>query len=83
MYASLNSPVARLGLTSLRLKRGLHDINNAMVFHGSPGFIFHDSRGFEAGGTDELEGVKAFIATRANRTELKDHIHAIWFVERC
>jgi hypothetical protein len=30
-----------------------------------PGFVFHDSRGFEAGGESEFDKVKAFIAGRS------------------
>ncbi|KZP15247.1 hypothetical protein FIBSPDRAFT_833226 [Athelia psychrophila] len=59
--------------------RGLHDINNATVFESNPGFIFHDSRGFEAGGAQELEDVKAFISARSDSRELEDQIHAIWY----
>jgi hypothetical protein len=49
-----------------------------MVFRSAPGFRFHDSRGFEAGGIDELNIVKAFIAKRAQANRLKDQLHAIW-----
>ncbi|KZP09920.1 hypothetical protein FIBSPDRAFT_963586 [Athelia psychrophila] len=59
--------------------RGLHDINNAAVFKTNPGFIFHDSRGFESGGAQELEDVKAFISARSDSIELEDQIHAIWY----
>ncbi|KZP32298.1 hypothetical protein FIBSPDRAFT_812576 [Athelia psychrophila] len=59
--------------------RGLHDINNATVFKSNPGFIFHDSRGFEAGGAQELDDVKAFISARSDSRELEDQIHAIWY----
>ncbi|KAG2125459.1 hypothetical protein DEU56DRAFT_961875 [Suillus clintonianus] len=47
-------------LTASR-ERGEHDIENEMVFHDNPGFIFHDSRGFEAGGESEYDKVNAFI----------------------
>ncbi|KZP08879.1 hypothetical protein FIBSPDRAFT_839851 [Athelia psychrophila] len=59
--------------------RGLHDINNATVFKNNPGFIFHDSRGFESGGAEELDEVKAFISARSGSTSMKDQIHAIWY----
>jgi len=49
-----------------------------MVFQSAPGFHFHDSRGFEAGGIEELEIVKAFITERAQTRNLKDQLHAIW-----
>ena len=51
-----------------------------MVFKSNPRFIFHDSRGFEAGGDTELENVKAFITERSKNVELQDQVHAIWYV---
>jgi len=51
-----------------------------MVFESNPGFIFHDSRGFEAGGADELEKVKVFITERSKSEYLQDQVHAIWYV---
>ncbi|KAG2058355.1 hypothetical protein BDR06DRAFT_1018556 [Suillus hirtellus] len=59
--------------------RGLHDIENEMVFESNRGFIFHDSRGFEAGGTSEFEQVKAFISRRSKEAKIKDQLHAIWY----
>jgi GTP-binding protein EngB required for normal cell division len=60
-------------------ERGLHDINNEMVFRSNPGFVFHDSRGFEAGGEEEFEKVQAFIANRSKETKLRNQLHAIWY----
>ncbi|KAG2364927.1 era-like GTP-binding protein [Suillus spraguei] len=60
-------------------ERGEHDIENEMVFRSNPGFIFHDSRGFEVGGESEFNKVKAFIARRSKETKLKDQLHAIWY----
>ncbi|KAG2081770.1 GTP-binding protein [Suillus cothurnatus] len=60
-------------------QRGLHDIENEMVFRSNPGFVFHDSRGFEAGGDSEFDKVKTFIADRSKETDLKNRIHAIWY----
>ncbi|KZP03430.1 hypothetical protein FIBSPDRAFT_923537 [Athelia psychrophila] len=59
--------------------RGLHDINNATVFESNPGFIFHDSQGFEAGGAQELEDVNTFISARSDSLALEDQIHVIWY----
>jgi hypothetical protein len=59
-------------------QRGIHDIENEMVFRSNPGFIFHDSRGFEAGGVDEVKKVKAFISQRAKEGALRDQLHVIW-----
>ncbi|KAG2038266.1 era-like GTP-binding protein [Suillus americanus] len=60
-------------------ERGLHDIENEMVFQSNPGFVFHDSRGFEAGGESEFNKVKAFIAARSKETKLRNQLHVIWF----
>ncbi|KAG2062870.1 hypothetical protein BDR04DRAFT_1235631, partial [Suillus decipiens] len=60
-------------------ERGEHDINNEMVFQSNPGFVFHDSRGFEAGGESEFDKVKSFIASRSKETRLTNQLHAIWY----
>jgi len=49
------------------------------VFKSNPGFIFHDSRGFEAGGAQELHDVTTFLSARANTLELRDQVHAVWY----
>ncbi|KAF5376259.1 hypothetical protein D9615_008527 [Tricholomella constricta] len=59
-------------------QRGLHNIDHELVFRSNPGFIFHDSRGFESGGVEELEAVKNFIARRAKETRLREQLHVIW-----
>lgn len=55
-----------------------HDIETEIVYPPDIGFVFHVSRGFEAGGSDELTKVRNFITERSNRPELKDQLHAIW-----
>ncbi|KAG2117016.1 uncharacterized protein F5147DRAFT_567294 [Suillus discolor] len=62
----------------VRFQRGVHDIENEMVFQNNQGFIFHDSRGFEAGGQFEFDKVKAFIRHRSKKRRLSDQIHVIW-----
>ncbi|KAG2095893.1 uncharacterized protein F5147DRAFT_584391 [Suillus discolor] len=49
-------------------QHGNHDIENEMVFKSNPGFIFHDSCGFEVGSEEEFENMK----------KLEERIHAIW-----
>ncbi|KIJ61155.1 hypothetical protein HYDPIDRAFT_97230, partial [Hydnomerulius pinastri MD-312] len=66
-------------MLALQTPRGLHDIENEMIFKSNPGFVFHDSRGFEAGGRDELDKATKFIAARANKMSLEDRLHAIWY----
>ncbi|KAJ7055573.1 GTP-binding protein, partial [Mycena amicta] len=60
-------------------ERGEHNIENQLVFKSNPGFIFHDSRGFEAGSAAETEAVQAFISRRANMGQLQHQLHAIWY----
>jgi hypothetical protein len=57
----------------------MHDIGHQITYPGS-NFIFHDSRGFESGSTKELEVVWDFIEKRSIKTELKDQLHAIWYL---
>ncbi|KAJ8589311.1 hypothetical protein M405DRAFT_767902 [Rhizopogon salebrosus TDB-379] len=59
--------------------RGYHDINNALMFQSNPGFVFHDSCGFEAGGEDEFKKMKRFVSERASMRKLDERIHAIWY----
>jgi hypothetical protein len=50
-----------------------------MVFKSNPTFRFHDSRGFESGGVEELERVKAFIEYRCKEKSLEKQLHVIWY----
>ncbi|TFK59657.1 hypothetical protein BDN72DRAFT_851139 [Pluteus cervinus] len=59
--------------------RGIHDIRRPFKFASNPGFLFHDSAGFEAGDESQLKDVQNFIAERAKATEVGDQLHAIWF----
>ncbi|KZS94533.1 hypothetical protein SISNIDRAFT_453465 [Sistotremastrum niveocremeum HHB9708] len=58
--------------------RGLHNIENELVAEDDYNFVAHDSRGFEAGTTAEVDIVMDFLQKRANlRSE--DQIHVIWY----
>ncbi|KDQ08964.1 hypothetical protein BOTBODRAFT_37485 [Botryobasidium botryosum FD-172 SS1] len=59
--------------------RGLHKIEYSLMFPSNRRYIFHDSRGFESGDTDELELVRAFIQTRAASNDINEQLHAIWY----
>jgi hypothetical protein len=60
-------------------QRGIHDIENQLIFKSNPHFIFHDSRGFESGSLGEIETVKSFVAKRARSGTLPGQLHAIWW----
>jgi hypothetical protein len=62
------------------VQRGLHDIDDELIFKNHAGYVFHDSRGFEAGGEDELKIVQEFVRRKSHEVELNDRLHAIWFV---
>ena len=61
------------------MQRGLHTIEDELVFTNHDAYIFHDSRGFEAGSEDELKIVREFVLRKSREKRLKDRLHAIWF----
>ncbi|KAI6037652.1 hypothetical protein EDC04DRAFT_2106928 [Pisolithus marmoratus] len=61
------------------LTRGCHDIQHELVFGSNPGFVFHDSCGFEAGSTQQFNQMKHFVDDHAMTTRVNERIHAIWF----
>src|SRR5579863_7948395 len=65
------------------LQRGEHEINDELIFTNHDGYIFHDSRGFEAGSEDELKTVQEFVKSKSQEKRLVDRLHAIWFVLSC
>ncbi|KAF8815112.1 hypothetical protein BYT27DRAFT_7199608 [Phlegmacium glaucopus] len=60
-------------------KRGMHNIENELIFKSNPRFVFHDSRGFEAGAVEELNKVKQFITQRSEMLDLSEQLHVIWY----
>ncbi|KIN96507.1 hypothetical protein M404DRAFT_162895, partial [Pisolithus tinctorius Marx 270] len=59
--------------------RGYHNIEDELVFKSNQGFVFHDSRGFEAGSAEQFEEMKKFVMDHAAARTLKKRIHAIWY----
>ncbi|KDQ19201.1 hypothetical protein BOTBODRAFT_94746, partial [Botryobasidium botryosum FD-172 SS1] len=59
--------------------RGEHHIDYELIFPSNPGFVFHDSRGFESGAAEELELVRKFIQEQANLGSMSKQLHAIWY----
>jgi hypothetical protein len=62
------------------LQRGVHNIEDEIIFSNHTGYVFHDSRGFEAGSEDELKTVQEFVRHRSRERRLNNRLHAIWFV---
>ncbi|KDQ10810.1 hypothetical protein BOTBODRAFT_35924 [Botryobasidium botryosum FD-172 SS1] len=71
--------MAKKSILSPTSLRGIHNIEHELRFRSNPGFVFHDSRGFEAGSTEELETVRAFINSRAAERSVDRQLHAIWY----
>jgi len=61
----------------------MHNIEDELIFTNHDGYLFHDSRGFEAGGEEELKIVQDFVRSKSEAKLLKDKLHAIWFVPLC
>ncbi|KAF8499050.1 hypothetical protein F5888DRAFT_1943614 [Russula emetica] len=72
-------------LVKAGLERGMSMIDYEITYPSSPRFVFHDSRGIEAGaeGHDSsklrIEYIQKFINDRAEKRRLRDQLHAIWF----
>ena len=60
-------------------QRGEHNIDDELVFSNHKGYIFHDSRGIEAGSIDELRILQNFIRGKCGEKQLRLRLHAIWF----
>ena len=61
-------------------KRGLHNIDDEICFCSRPGFVFHDSRGVEAGSATELSTVQQFLEKRSSAaTNVQNQLHVIWY----
>ncbi|KAI6000244.1 hypothetical protein EDC04DRAFT_3074751 [Pisolithus marmoratus] len=61
------------------LIHGQHEIEHELVFQSNPGFVFHDSCGFDTATEKQFNEVKDFVVERAASTSIKQRIHAIWF----
>ncbi|KAI6103815.1 GTP-binding protein [Pisolithus croceorrhizus] len=61
------------------VQRGYHDIRHQLVFRSNPGFVFHDSCGFEAGSAQQFEEARDFVVGYAATRSVNQRIHAIWF----
>jgi len=59
-------------------QRGVHTITDEITFPSSPGFVFHDSEGFESGSKLETDTVSKFVKERTSTGDFKEQLHAIW-----
>ncbi|KAF5353995.1 hypothetical protein D9756_006983 [Leucocoprinus leucothites] len=61
------------------MDRGEHKIDDEIIFSNHKGYVFHDSRGFESGGVNELEIVQNFVQQKSGEPRLASRLHAIWY----
>ena len=62
---------------------GEHDIEKENISSHNDMFILHDSEGFEEFVKDpKAHTVNNFIERRLKQSEVKDQLHAIWYVPR-
>ncbi|KAI6124682.1 hypothetical protein EV401DRAFT_2157110 [Pisolithus croceorrhizus] len=58
------------------LAHGHHDIKHELVFKSNPGFVFHDSCGFEAGSMQQFDQMRSFVINHVatNKAKATDKI---------
>lgn len=57
---------------------GQHSVWTGLISRNNPLLVIHDSRGFEAAETSNLEEVKRFIEHCAGMSDLEKQLHCIW-----
>ncbi|KAG0704718.1 hypothetical protein DFH29DRAFT_910590 [Suillus ampliporus] len=60
--------------------RGRADIDTEFIGPGNEQIVLHDSEGFEGRDSSSFQIAKEFIRRRREMPELKDQIHAVWYV---
>jgi hypothetical protein len=68
-------------LILLHEQRGIHNIDKEIRFEGNGGkMVVHDSEGFEAGRSNEVDVVKNFIERRSKVEDINERLHLVWLV---
>ncbi|KDQ53786.1 hypothetical protein JAAARDRAFT_136699 [Jaapia argillacea MUCL 33604] len=77
----LNAQGQKIGLSAVAPseERGVHNIEDEMIFAANPRYVFHDSRGFECGSTEEFNIIQDFIQSRGRERDLRKQLHVIWY----
>ncbi|KAH9054703.1 hypothetical protein EDB87DRAFT_1426102 [Lactarius vividus] len=61
------------------IDRGEHTIDDELIFSNDDRYVFHDSRGIESGGIEELGTLQVFIRRKCAEKRLAKRLHAIWY----
>jgi hypothetical protein len=68
-----------MSLETVHSQRGVHNIQDEIVFPKLPGFVLHDSCEVEAGGVTEKDLIEGFVKEHSTSVKNKNNIlHAIW-----
>ena len=59
---------------------GEADIDKELESSQNNRLILHDSQGFEPGEGDNYDAVKDFIKKRKNEPDIRNQLHAIWYM---
>ena len=62
---------------------GISNINTAIIANENGRFVLHDSQGFEHGEGNNLQKVIDFLKARKEMPNVRDQVHAVWYVYRC
>ena len=60
----------------------MSDINTAIIASENGRFVLHDSQGFEHGEGENLKKVVDFLKARKDMPNVRDQVHAVWYVYR-
>ncbi|KAF9059039.1 hypothetical protein BDP27DRAFT_527863 [Rhodocollybia butyracea] len=61
------------------VERGESRIDWEITYPSDSNYVFHDSRGMEAGSDQEVQFLRNFMHRRRNMNALKNRLHVIWF----
>lgn len=62
-------------------QKGVHNIETEIAVKGNNKLVAHDSEGFEAGRSDEVDVVKDFIERRSKMRNINNKLHIVWSVK--
>ena len=68
--------------TVSHIEAGVSDINTAIISSENGRFVLHDSQGFEHREGENFQKVVDFLKARKDMPNVRDRVHAVWYVYR-
>ncbi|KAF9059037.1 hypothetical protein BDP27DRAFT_1431904 [Rhodocollybia butyracea] len=78
MHNEKGKIVSEPGILEPSVERGGSHIEYEITYPSDLDYVFHDSKGMEAGSEMELKILRDFIDGRRDRKFMKDQLHVIW-----